>query len=163
MREEFIEVAKNYDLEVRAQFLTDYFSKFKSWEDRYRFILNFAKLSQDLNCDLATEFCLEKFRVKGCQSQVWLKPSLKEGKLLLKSESDSQLVKGIITIICFVYSGIEPKLATDFSPHFLQTMGLSEHLSMNRSNGIASMISSLKLYSQALSQLHEKGILDVEI
>ncbi len=104
----------------------------------------------------------EKFKVKGCQSQVWLKPSFKSGVLYFKAASDAVLVRGIIAIVVEVYSGSKPEDIISTKATFLQDIGISEHLSMNRTNGLASMIKQVQMYAMIFKSLADKGILDAD-
>jgi cysteine desulfuration protein SufE len=96
---------------------------------------------------------IDKYKVKGCQSQVWLFPVLKEGKVYFQADSDAMLVKGIISVLLKVYSGQSADDILAHEPSFLNELGITQHLSMNRSNGLASMMKQIKMYALAMKAL----------
>jgi cysteine desulfuration protein SufE len=120
-----------------------------SWEDRYRELI---KLGKGLAI-MDEQFKVEKFRIKGCQSQVWLYPEFKEGKVFFHADSDAMLVKGIMALLIEVYNGSTPDEILANPPEFLKQMGISEHLSMNRTNGLASMVKQIQLYATAFKAM----------
>lgn len=132
------------------------FKQMDSWEDRYKAIIQDGKKMEPL----AQELQVDKYKINGCQSQVWLVPSLSDGKVHFKADSDAFLVKGIINLLVSVYSGLKPDeiLATDAG--FLKEIGITEHLSMNRSNGLASMVKQIKMYAVAFKSLTDNGVLN---
>lgn len=125
------------------------FSQSKDWEDKYRQIIKYGK---DL-AEMKEEFKVDKYKIKGCQSQVWLFPELKEGKVFFQADSDAMLVKGIISVLLKVYSGQTPDDILKHEPSFLNELGITQHLSMNRSNGLASMMKQIKMYALAMKAL----------
>lgn len=125
------------------------FAQAKDWEDKYRQIIKYGKELEDMNDDLK----IDKYKVKGCQSQVWLFPVLKEGKVYFQADSDAMLVKGIISVLLKVYSGQSADDILAHEPSFLNELGITQHLSMNRSNGLASMMKQIKMYALAMKAL----------
>jgi cysteine desulfuration protein SufE len=125
------------------------FAQAKDWEDKYRQIIKYGKELEDMNDDLK----IDKYKVKGCQSQVWLFPELKEGKVYFQADSDAMLVKGIISVLLKVYSGQSADDILAHEPSFLNDLGITQHLSMNRSNGLASMMKQIKMYALAMKAL----------
>ena len=89
----------------------------------------------------------EKYKVKGCQSQVWLCPEFKDGRVYFHADSDALLVKGIVGILTSVYSDATPDEILSTKPEFLSEVGITEHLSMNRSNGLAAMMKQIQMYA----------------
>lgn len=136
-------------IEENIQSIESVFASCSDWEDKYRHIIKFGK---DLD-QMPEELKLEKFKVKGCQSQVWLYPEFIEGKIYFKADSDAMLVKGIISMLLKVYSGHTPDEIISHKPTFLDEIGISQHLSMNRSNGLASMIKQIKMYALAFKAM----------
>lgn len=136
--------------------ILDEFSQYTDWEDRYRHII---KLGRSLDA-FSEESQVEKYRIKGCQSQVWLRPSLEQGKVILNADSDSSLVKGIIALLVKVYSGNAPEDILKTPPNFLKELGITEHLSMNRTNGLASMVKQIQMYATLFDAMVKKGVLD---
>jgi cysteine desulfuration protein SufE len=144
------------DLRQRAQNMIDEFSRIPDWEERYKLVIQKGKALQDLDESLMTE----KYKVKGCQSQVWLVPELSQGKVHFQAGSDAMIVKGIISLLVEIYSDATPDDILGYDPEFLKEIGITEHLSMNRTNGLASMVKQIKMYAIAYQSLVSKGIKD---
>lgn len=123
------------------------FAKFDTWEDRYSEIV---KLGKEL-APLEDEFKVDKFKVKGCQSSVWLTAKLDDGKVIYSADSDAMIVKGIIALLVNTFSGHSPQDIMNSNLDYLDKIGLRQHLSMNRSNGLTSMIKQIKMYAMAFS------------
>jgi cysteine desulfuration protein SufE len=87
--------------------------------------------------------------VKGCQSQVWLYAELKDGRVLFEADSDASIVKGIVALLVQVYSGSTPEEILGTKPSFLEDIGLREHLSMSRANGLNSMMKQISFFGLA--------------
>ncbi len=137
--------------------ITNEFNQIKDWEDKYKKIITLGRKLDDLS----PEYQTEKFRIKGCQSQVWLRPEYSDGKVYFSAASDAVLVKGIISLLVEVYSGASPEEIITTDASFLKEIGISEHLSMNRTNGLASMIKQIQMYAIAYKSLYDKGIMSV--
>jgi len=123
--------------------ITERFKAFSDWEDRYKELIQVGK-------EMAAypeEQRLEKFKVKGCQSQVWLYPRFGEGRIRLAADSDALLVKGIVALLIYVYDGATPAEVLADRGDFLKEIGITEHLSMNRTNGLASMLKQIQMYA----------------
>lgn len=127
----------------RTTQIKDRFLQFKDWEDRYKELINLGKQLPAYPEDKRDE----KFKVKGCQSQVWLFPEFKEGRVYLHADSDALLVKGIVGLLVSVYSDATPEEILATPPEFLKEVGITEHLSMNRSNGLAAMMKQIQMYA----------------
>lgn len=136
-------------IQQRVTELEHQFLDLTTWEDRYRLII---QKGREL-AEISPEEQSEQFRIKGCQSQVWLVPSFANGKVMFKADSDALLVKGIISLLIYVYSDTTPSEILETKPIFLQTIGISDHLSMNRSNGLAAMIKQIQMYAFAYQTL----------
>jgi cysteine desulfuration protein SufE len=124
--------------QVKSRFL-----KISDWEDRYKELIAFGKQLPSY----PEEARHEKFMVKGCQSQVWLHPHFKDGLVYFEADSDALLVKGIIALLVSVYSQSTPQEILETKPEFLKEIGITEHLSMNRTNGLASMMKQIQMYA----------------
>lgn len=127
----------------RTTQIKDRFLQFKDWEDRYKELINLGKQLPAYPEDKRDE----KFKVKGCQSQVWLYPEFKDGRVYLHADSDALLVKGIVGLLVSVYSDASPEEILATPPEFLKEVGITEHLSMNRSNGLAAMMKQIQMYA----------------
>ncbi len=121
------------------------FLKHDQWEDRYKELILLGKSLPALE----DEFKVEKYLVKGCQSQVWLYPELEEGIVIFRADSDALIVKGIVGLLVKVYGGESPAAILETAPDFLKETGIIDHLSMNRTNGLASIVKNMKLYATA--------------
>ncbi len=146
------------EIAAKIDHLVQKYKDMNSWEDRYKSIIQDGKKMDSLD----QEYLLDKYKVNGCQSQVWLIPSLKSGKVYFKADSDAMLVKGIIQLLVSVYSGSTPQEIMETKADFLKEIGITEHLSMNRSNGLASMVKQIQMYAIAFKSLTDKGINDVD-
>lgn len=142
----------------KVDMLLQRFNKFDDWEDRYAELIKFGKEFSELD----EKYQVEKFKVNGCQSQVWLHPSLKDGKIQFQASSDAVLVKGIISLLVYVYTDREPQEILQLKPEFLDQLGIREHLSMNRSNGIMHMLKKIQTYAILFKALVDKGMKDVD-
>lgn len=132
-------------IQSRIDRLVERFSKFKDWEDRYGSIIELGKSLPEMNEAYKTE----ANKVKGCQSQVWLFAELSGDKVIFHADSDATIVKGLVAILVEVYSASTPDEILMTKPTFLETIGLREHLSMSRANGLNSMVKQISLYAMA--------------
>ena len=146
--------ADGSQLPARAAQLIEEFAKFNDWEDRYRHLIQKGKALPEI----AEKFQIEKFKVNGCQSQVWLVPSLDDGRVQFLASSDAMIVKGIISLLVEVYSDATPAEILEFEPDYLKKIGITDHLSMNRTNGLASMIKQIKMYGVAYQAMVAQGV-----
>ena len=122
---------------------------FDDWMDRYAMLIETGK-----ECPIIDEqYRNDQYLINGCQSRVWLHAELKDGKVYYTADSDAVITKGIINLLIKVFSGQTPKdiLSADLS--FLDEIGLKEHLSPTRSNGLVSMVKQMMLYAEAYKQL----------
>lgn len=127
--------------------LVQQFSALSEWMDRYTLLIEKGK-----ECPVLPDSDKnESFLIKGCQSRVWIKAELKDGKVYFKADSDAVITKGITALLIYVFSGEEPQAIVDAPVDFLDRMGLKEHLSPTRSNGLTAMLKQIKLYALAFS------------
>ncbi len=124
------------EIEKAQQELIDEFELFDSWIDRYQYIIDLGKNLPEF----PEEWRTEDNRIHGCQSQVWLKTARHDGDLEFQAISDSAIVSGLIAILMRVYSGRDAAEIASTSPAFISAIGLDQHLSPTRSNGLNSMI-----------------------
>jgi cysteine desulfuration protein SufE len=125
------------------------FSMYEEWLDKYEYLIDLGKNLEPYPESARTEDRL----IKGCQSRVWLDSKFEDGKLYFAADSDAIITKGIISLLISVYSGRTPQeiLSSDFS--FIDKIGLKENLSPTRSNGLVSMISTIKALALEKSNL----------
>jgi cysteine desulfuration protein SufE len=117
-----------------------------NWDDKYEYIIQLGKELPLIDPQYKTEDRL----IKGCQSRVWLHVDYRDGKLFFTADSDAVITKGLISLLIKVLSGHTPKEIIDANITFIDTIGLSSHLSPTRSNGLLSMLKQIKLYALAL-------------
>ena len=138
-----IKRGKHVTLAERTTQIKNRFLQFNDWEDRYKELIVLGKQLPAYPEDKREE----KYKVKGCQSQVWLCPEFKDGRVYFHADSDALLVKGIVGILTSVYSDATPDEILSTKPEFLSEVGITEHLSMNRSNGLAAMMKQIQMYA----------------
>ena len=127
--------------------IVDEFSIFDDWMQRYEYIIELGK-----NLPLIEEeFKTEENIIKGCQSKVWLKGEQKEDVVIFTADSDAILTKGIIAILIRAFSNQKPADILDADMGFIDEIGLKEHLSPTRANGLVSMIKNIKMYALAFN------------
>ena len=125
--------------------IIDEFSGFDDWLDRYQLLIDLG--SEQL--PLPEEYKTDNNLIEGCQSRVWLQADFEDGRVLFRAESDALIVKGIVALLIKVYSGHTPDEILASEPYFVEAIGLKEHLSPTRSNGLLSMIKQMRLYALA--------------
>ena len=127
-------------LEEKKQSLIDDFSMYDDWLDKYEYLIELGKSLKSYPEESKTEDKL----IEGCQSRVWLDWKMEDGKIYFIADSDAIITKGIISLLVGVYSGRTPReiAKDDFS--FIEQLGLKENLSPTRSNGLVSMIATIK-------------------
>jgi cysteine desulfuration protein SufE len=121
------------------------FSAFDDWMDKYALLIDLGNSLPALDEKYKTESNL----IEGCQSRVWLNAEYKDGKLFFTGESDAVIVKGIVSLLINVLSGHTPKEILDADLYFIENIGLKEHLSPTRSNGLVSMLKQMRMYALA--------------
>ena len=121
------------------------FSGFDDWMDKYQMLIDLGNDLETLNEKYKTEQNL----IDGCQSRVWLQCDYVDGKLVFTADSDALIVKGIIALLIQVLSGHTPTEILDADLYFIDKIGLREHLSPTRSNGLLAMIKQIKAYALA--------------
>ena len=123
------------------------FSDFDDWMDKYQMLID---LGNDLD-KLDDKYKTEQNLIDGCQSRVWVQCDYVDGKLCFSADSDALIVKGIIALLVRVLSGHTPKEILDADLYFIDKIGLREHLSPTRSNGLLAMVKQIKAYALAYS------------
>lgn len=126
------------------------FSMYDDWNDKYEYLIEFGK-SLPL---MEEQYKTEDNRIHGCQSKVWLQPEIKDDKLFFHADSDAIITKGIVGLLVKVLSGHTPKEIADSDLYFINKIGLQEHLSPTRANGLVSMIKKMKTYGIAFQAAH---------
>jgi cysteine desulfuration protein SufE len=125
--------------------IIDEFSMFEDWEERYQYMIDLGKTLPLIEEQFKTDDNI----IKGCQSKVWVHAEMKNDKIVFTADSDAIITKGIIAILIRVFSNQEPKAIINADTDFIDAIGLKEHLSPTRANGLVSMIKQLKMYAIA--------------
>ena len=123
------------------------FSGFDDWMDKYQLLIDLGNEQAPLDEKYKTESNL----IDGCQSRVWLQCDYEDGKLVFTAESDALIVKGIVALLIRVLSGHTPKEIVDADLYFIDQIGLKDHLSPTRSNGLLAMMKQMKIYAVGYS------------
>ena len=121
------------------------FSDFDDWMDKYQLLIDLGNEQEPLDPQNKTEQNL----IDGCQSRVWLQADLTDGKVVFQAESDALIVKGIIALLIKVVSGHTPDEILNSDFYFIEKIGLKEHLSPTRSNGLLAMVKQMRMYALA--------------
>ena len=130
--------------EIQDEIIAE-FNDFDDWLDRYQLLIDLGSEQEPLPEEYKTDNNL----IEGCQSRVWLQADYTDGKVFFRAESDAMIVKGIVSLLIKVYSGHTPDEILGCEPYFVEAIGLKEHLSPTRSNGLLAMIKQMKLYALA--------------
>ena len=123
--------------------VVDEFSAFDDWMDKYALLIELGNSLSPLD----EQFKVESNLIEGCQSRVWLHAEYRDGKVLYQAESDAVIVKGIVSLLINVLSGHTPREILDTHLYFIEQIGLTEHLSPTRSNGLLAMVKQMRLYA----------------
>jgi cysteine desulfuration protein SufE len=126
--------------EIEQEIIDD-FSLFESWEEKYEYLIDLGKKLLPLDENFKTE----DYKIKGCQSSVWIHSSVKDSNVFYEGDSDAIIVKGLVSLMIKVLSGQSPKDIVEAPLEFINEVGLSSHLAQTRSNGLRSMIKQMKM------------------
>ena len=124
------------------------FSGFDDWMDKYQLLIDLGNEQEPLEDKYKTEQNL----IDGCQSRVWLVAEMDDQVIRFRAESDALIVKGIVSLLIRVLSGHTPQEILDADLYFIEKIGLKEHLSPTRSNGLVAMVKQMRLYALAFSK-----------
>ena len=127
--------------------IIDEFSGFDDWMDKYQLLIDLGNEQEPLDDKYKTEQNL----IDGCQSRVWLQADLVDGRIHFSAESDALIVKGIVALLIRVLSDHTPQEILDADLYFIEEIGLKEHLSPTRSNGLVAMVKQIRAYALAFS------------
>ena len=125
--------------------IIDEFSGLDDWMDKYQLLIDLGNEQEPLD----EQYKGESNLIDGCQSRVWLQADYEGGIVRFKAESDALIVKGIVTLLIRVLSGHTPKEILDADLYFIEAIGLKEHLSPTRSNGLLAMVKQMRMYALA--------------
>ncbi len=136
----------------RQDEIIDEFQGFDDWMDKYQLLIDLGNEQEPLDERYKTESNL----IDGCQSRVWLQADYEDGKIHFQAESDALIVKGIVTLLIRVLSDTTPQEILDADLYFIDRIGLKEHLSPTRSNGLVAMVKQMRMYALAFKARGEK-------
>lgn len=137
--------------EIQDQIVKE-FEEVAEWEDKYACLIKYGR---DLK-KFPEDFRTDKNKIDGCQSQVWLNASFEDGKLFIDADSDSTIVKGLAALLIKAYSGHSATEILSSPPEFLHKIGIDNHLSPTRKNGLGAMLKQIQLYAVAFNALNKK-------
>jgi cysteine desulfuration protein SufE len=127
--------------------IVDEFSMFDEWDERYQYVIDLGRSLPLIDPEYKTENNI----IKGCQSKVWLHAEQNDGNVVFTADSDAILTKGLIAIMIRAFSNQKPEAILEANTDFIDEIGLKEHLSATRANGLVSMIKQIKMYALAFS------------
>ncbi len=129
------------------------FEQFTDWEEKYTRIIELGRKMPTLD----DVFKTEKYKLNGCQSQVWINAKLENGKILFEADSDAAIVKGLIALLVNVYSNQTPDEILSNPPEFVKKIGIDNHLSPTRKNGLGAMMKQIQMYAVAFKAMATKA------
>jgi cysteine desulfuration protein SufE len=133
--------------------IVEEFEQYTEWDDRYKRIIDLGREMKELD----PSFKIDKYKLGGCQSQVWTNAKLEDGKILLEADSDAAIVKGLIALLIKVYSNHTPDEILSSPPDFLKKIGIDNHLSPTRKNGLGAMMKQIQMYAVAFKSLEARS------
>lgn len=140
--------------ELEKEIISD-FSMFDNWEDKYEYLIDLGKQLPPL----AEAYKTTDYKIKGCQSSVWLLATYREGRVYFEADSDAMIVKGLVSMLIKVLSGQPTKAILEAKLEFIKEIGMFSHLAQTRSNGLLAMIKQMKNYAlayQSIDSLEKK-------
>lgn len=142
------------DIHEEQQNIINEFSALADWTERYKHIIKLGRQLEPLD----DKYKVEDNLVRGCQSQVWLHTRFEDGRVVFEADSDAAITKGLVALMVRFYSGREPDTIMNTDPIFIKKIGMQEHLSPTRSNGLASMVKQMKIYAMAYKTKEEQQV-----
>jgi len=138
-------------LKEREEEIVDEFSLFSDWMEKYEYIIDLGKEAPPINAQYKTD----DYLIRGCQSQVWLHAWKEDDKVHFEADSDAFITKGIVALLVRVLDGLSPEEILNTDLNFIDEIGLKDHLSPTRANGLVSMVKQMKLYAIGLQHKTE--------
>ena len=135
------------------QEIVEEFSGFEDWMDKYSYLIEIGNEMASID----QKYKVESNLIRGCQSRVWLHQEFTDGKIIFEAESDALIVKGLVALLLRIYSNRTPKEILESEPRFIDEIGLRQHLSPTRSNGLLAMVKQMKLYALAYEKISSKN------
>jgi cysteine desulfuration protein SufE len=140
-------------LEEKEDRIIRRFELLGDWPERYKYIIQLGQKLESID----DEKKVDENLVRGCQSQVWLVTDLNDDKVIFKADSDAAITKGLVALLVQFYSDETPDVILKTDPAFIKKIGMQEHLSPTRSNGLASMVKQMKIYAMAYKSKLEQN------
>jgi len=134
--------------EVQQSIIAD-FSIYEDWMDKYTYLIELGNELEPID----PSYKVDQNLIRGCQSRVWLQQRLDGDRIIFEAESDALIVKGLVALLLKVFSNRTPQEILDSEPYFIDEIGLKQHLSPTRSNGLMAMVKQIKLYALAYKQI----------
>ncbi len=132
--------------------IIEQFEGLTDWDDKYSLLIKMGKELPEIPSGIKTD----KYKLDGCQSQVWMNAKLENGKIFIEGDSDAMIVKGLVAILIKAYSGFTPAEILSTPPDFLKKIGIDKHLSPTRKNGLGAMLKQIQLFAVAYKALAVK-------
>jgi cysteine desulfuration protein SufE len=137
--------------ETQEEIIKD-FEGLTDWDDRYREIIELGRKLAPINEAYKTD----KYKLSGCQSQVWINARLEENRVVFEADSDAAIVKGLVALLLKVYSNHTPDEIISSPPEFLKVIGIDKHLSPTRKNGLGAMMKQIRMFAVAFKSIAGK-------
>jgi cysteine desulfuration protein SufE len=134
--------------EVQQAIIAD-FSVYEDWMDKYTYLIELGNELEPIDA----AYKVDQNLIRGCQSRVWLQQRMEGDLIIFEAESDALIVKGLVALLLKVFSGRTPQVILDAEPYFIDEIGLRQHLSPTRSNGLMAMVKQIKLFALAYQQI----------
>lgn len=134
--------------EVQQAIIAD-FSVYEDWMDKYTYLIELGNELEPIDA----AYKVDQNLIRGCQSRVWLQQRMEGDLIIFEAESDALIVKGLVALLLKVFSGRKPQEILDAEPYFIDEIGLRQHLSPTRSNGLMAMVKQIKLFAMAYQQI----------
>ncbi|MFN6946824.1 MAG: SufE family protein [Cytophagaceae bacterium] len=138
-------MGQSSDIDKTQNEIAEDFYLLEEWDDKYTYIIELGKQLKGLSEEHKTE----ENKIKGCQSQVWLHSYFQDDKVFYEADSDAMIVKGLVFLLIKILSGNHPDEIINTELNFLEKIGMKQHLSPTRSNGLAAMVKQMKLHALA--------------
>ncbi|OGU67991.1 MAG: Fe-S metabolism protein SufE [Stygiobacter sp. RIFOXYC12_FULL_38_8] len=139
-------------IKEKQEIIIKEFEQFTDWEEKYTRIIELGRKMPALD----DAFKTEKYKLSGCQSQVWINAKLEDGKIIFEADSDAAIVKGLIALLVNVYSNQTPDEILSNPPEFVKKIGIDNHLSPTRKNGLGAMMKQIQMYAVAFKAMSAK-------
>ena len=139
-------------IQEKQQQIIDEFEIYEDWLDKYAYLIELGKELPLID----EKYKTDQYLISGCQSRVWLYAEMKDGKIIFKADSDAVITKGIVSLLIRVFSGHTPDEILKSDVEFLNTIGLNDHLSPTRGNGLQSMVKQIRIYARVFKLKSDK-------